>query len=203
MKMQFKHYIESRLNDMLSLLELDNWEFILKIHKELLKGVPLPKETYLNLINLPQEKADAILEKLGELDKQGNVVAFSGLSLSPTDHRFVVNGKTLYTWCVVDAILFTEWLDVASQILSQDPIDKTPVELQIEGDYLLWTKPYPLYISWVDTIDTCNIRGSLCNHVSFFGSETTANQWLKNNLGGKIVTVEDFFEPNKIGMKCC
>ena len=60
-----------------------------------------------------------------------------------------------------------------------------------------------LFISWVESVDTCNIKGSLCNHVSFFASERTAKQWLKNNPDGKILTLEDFFEPKNIGMKCC
>jgi len=201
--MKFKHYLESRLNSMLLQLGPDNREFILKIHRELFKGVPLNKEEYYKLTNLSKEKADAILEKLGELDAQGNIIAFSGLSLIPTNHRIVINGKKLYTWCAIDAIFFTEWLDVASQIFSEDPIDKTPVELQIEGDHLLWTKPYPLFISWVETIDACDIRGSLCNHVSFFASEKTAKQWLENNPDGKILTIDDFFESTKIGIQCC
>ncbi len=109
----------------------------------------------------------------------------------------------LYTWCVVDAILFAEWLDVEVNVHSSDPIDSSLIELQINGGQLLWTTPYPLFISWVESVDTCNIKGSLCNHVSFFASERTAKQWLKNNPDGKILTLEDFFEPKNIGMKCC
>uniref|UniRef100_UPI004047D2D3 organomercurial lyase n=2 Tax=Flavobacteriaceae TaxID=49546 RepID=UPI004047D2D3 len=52
-------------------------------------------------------------------------------------------------------------------------------------------------------MDSCNIRGSFCNHVSFFASEQTAKQWLDSNANGKILTLEDLFESNKIGLKCC
>lgn len=201
--MKFKQYIDNRLKTILPQVGLNDWEFVIKVHKELLKGTPLKRERYYSLLNLTRQKADAILEKLGETDNEGNITVYSGLSVTPTNHEFIVNGNTLYTWCVVDAILFSEWLEVSANIRSNDPIDNSFIELQFEGDYLLWTKPYPLFVSWVETIDTCDIRGSLCNHVSFFASEKTANQWLKSNLNGKILTIDNFFESNKIGISCC
>lgn len=203
MKNQRK-YIDGQLNDILfSEFKIKNSDFILRIFQELMLGSSISKNRFYKLIKVSKDKADAILNKLGETDVQGNIIAFSGLSTVPTKHRFIVNGKMLYTWCVVDAILFAEWLDVEVNVHSSDPIDSSPIELQINGGQLLWTNPYPLFISWVESVDTCNIRGSICNHVSFFASERTAKQWLKNNPDGKILTLEDFFEPKNIGMKCC
>ncbi|MBC8198395.1 MAG: organomercurial lyase [Candidatus Marinimicrobia bacterium] len=200
---QRKH-IDSQLNDMLfSKFEIEGNDFILNVFRSLLEGKPITKGRYYEIVNLPKDKADAILVKLGETDDQDNIVAFSGLSLIPTDHHFNVNGKKLYTWCAIDAILFAEWLDVEVYVLSTDPIDDTPIELQINGGQLQWTKPYPLFISWVESIDTCNIRDSLCNHVTFYGSEKTAQEWLNNNPQGKILTLEDFFTAENIGLKCC
>ena len=199
-----RQYLDNRLNSILPQVGIDNWEFILKIHRELIKGFPLSKSEYYKIAELSNDKADVILQKMGEVDAVGNVVAFAGLSVVPTTHRFEVNGKALYTWCVIDAILFTDWLDVNAHITSADPIDHSSIELEIDDNRLLWTKPYPLFISWVETIDTCNIRGSLCNHVSFFASESTANQWLKNNDGGKILSIDDFFTTDAdISLKCC
>jgi len=198
-----RQYMDNRLNSLLPQLGIDSWDFILKIHKELLNGIPLTRTKYYSLTNLPKERADAILKKMGELDAEGNIAAFSGLSLTPTNHKFVVNGKTFYTWCVVDAILFAEWLAVNAHIFSNDPVNESPIELQIEGDFLSWTKPYPLYVSWVDTMDTCDIRGSLCDHVSFFASEKTAGKWLKDHPEGEILKLEDFFTSENVGLKCC
>lgn len=203
MKNQRK-YIDGQLNDILfSEFKIKNSDFILRIFQELMLGSSISKNRFYKLIKVSKDKADAILNKLGETDVQGNIIAFSGLSTVPTKHRFIVNGKMLYTWCVVDAILFAEWLGVEANVHSTDPFDNSPIELQINGGQLLWTTPYPLFISWLESVDTCNIKGSLCNHVSFFASERTAKQWLKNNPDGKILTLEDFFEPKNIGMKCC
>ncbi len=199
-----RQHLDNSLNEILfSEFEMENSNFILRIFKELLQAVPISKNRYYELIAVSKAKADAMLDKLGELDKQGNIVAFSGLSTVPTSHRFIVNGKTLYTWCVVDAILFAEWLDVEANIHSTDPIDGTPIELQINNDMLSWAKPYPLFVSWLESVDTCNIRGSLCDHVSFFASELTAERWLNKNPHGKILTIDDFFDPKNVGLKCC
>ena len=199
-----RKYIDNQLNDILySEFEIENNDFILNVFRELIKGKPITQGRYHEIVNLPKEKANGVLAKLGETDNQGNIVAFSGLSVIPTKHQFIVNRKKLYTWCVVDAILFAEWLNVKANVHSIDPIDRSPIELQINGGQLLWTKPYPLFISWVESIDTCNIRDSFCNNVSFFASEKTTRQWIKNNPEGKILTLEDLYSSENIGLKCC
>ncbi len=189
----FRQYINSSLNSMLPELEVDNWDFILKVHQELLKGKPITKEECYSIINLPNNKSDALLEKVAEFDTEGNIIAFSGLSLIPTKHKLIIENKTFYTWCVIDAILFTEWLDVASIVQSNDPIDSTPIELKMKGNQLLRSDPYPLFVSWVESMNACDIRNSFCNHVSFFASDTTSNQWLKEHPNGKILNIDDFF----------
>ncbi|SHM89016.1 organomercurial lyase [Flavobacterium chilense] len=198
-----KQYLDKQLTAMLAEFDVENTNFIIDIHNELLKGNPIAKNKFYELVNFNIEKANAILNVLGEFNKNDEITAFSGLSLTPTSHKFIVGNKTLYTWCALDAILFTEWLDVSSKIISQDPIDNSLIELNIDCDHLISSNPYPIFISWVEKTDSCNLRGSFCNHVSFFSSEATAKRWLKNNPNGKILTLDDLFESNKIGIVCC
>ncbi|WP_445955076.1 organomercurial lyase [Yeosuana sp.] len=195
--------LETQLKSMLSDIGIEDIGFIINIQKELIKGNPIPIVKYYALVGLHIEKANDVLEILGESNENNQITAFSGLSLTPTHHKFIVQNKTLYTWCALDAILFTEWLDVSSQIISLDPIDNSIIELNIECDHLVSSNPYPIFISWIEKMDSCNIRGSFCNHVSFFASEQTAKQWLSKNPSGKILTLEDLFESNKIGLECC
>lgn len=195
--------LETQLKSMLSDIGIEDIGFIINIQKELIKGNPIPIVKYYALVGLHIEKANDVLEILGESNENNQITAFSGLSLTPTHHKFIVQNKTLYTWCALDAILFTEWLDVSSQIISQDPIDNSLIELNIDCDHLVSSNPYPIFLSLVEKMDSCNIRGSFCNHVSFFASEQTAKQWLSKNPSGKILTLEDLFESNKIGLKCC
>lgn len=196
-------YFDKQLNSILSKIQLDDISFLVNVQKELLKGIPLLKTKYYELNDVTKEKANSLLELFGELDENNEITAFFGLSLTPTKHKFIVQQKTLYTWCALDAILFTEWLGVSSQIISHDPIDNSLIELNIDSDHLISSHPHPIFLSWVDKIDTCNLKGSFCNHVSFFSCEQTAKTWLSNNQNGKILTLEDLFESNKIGLKCC
>ena len=197
----FRQYLSIELDSKFSELGIDNRDSTIKVHKELLKGKPITKEKCLSILNLSNAKSGNILEKAAEFDSEGNIVAFLGLSLIPTKHKLIIENKTFYTWCVIDAILFTEWLDVTSVVHSNDPIDNTPIELKIKGNQMISSNPYPLFVSWVESMNTCDIRNSLCNHVSFFASNTTSNQWLKESPNGKVITIDDFFEVGQIEMK--
>jgi alkylmercury lyase len=44
-------------------------------------------------------------------DDHGRVDAFGGLSLQPTQHRFEVGGRHLYTWCAWDTLFLPGLLD--------------------------------------------------------------------------------------------
>jgi alkylmercury lyase len=198
-----KKYLDNQLNEMMKEIGIESSDIIISMHKELLKGKPISTKLYHEIVKLDTSTANELLKILAETNDKGEIVAFSGLSLIPTRHQFIVDGRTFYTWCVLDAILFANWLDIRVRVVSEDSNDKTPIELELEGDRLLSSEPSSLYISWVDSLDTCNIRDSLCNHVSFWASEATANKWQKENPNGKLLTFRDFFESDKIGKGCC
>ena len=98
----------------------------------------------------------------------------------------IVDGITIYTWCAADTFIFPRYLDFTAQVESKDPISGEIVKLSVNGDYLEWTDPVPLYISSMDMADSCDIRNSFCNHTHFFVSKENANLWLENNPEGKI-----------------
>ncbi len=189
----FRQYFSVELDLKFSELGLENRDYTIKVHKELLKGKPITKEKCLSILNLANAKSGNLLEKVAEFDAEGNIVGFLGLSLMPTRHKVIIENKTFYTWCAIDAILFTEWLAVSADVYSNDPIDNTPIELKMNVDQLISSNPFPLFVSWVKSIHTCDIRNSFCNHVLFFASDTTAKQWLKESPNGKIITLDDFF----------
>jgi alkylmercury lyase len=198
-----KQDLTMRLLTALPELELNSSDFVLKMHRELLKGEPVPISLYYEIVNVEPTKADLILEKFGVLNDDGNINAFFGLSLIPTKHKLKVDGHTFYTWCVVDAILFTDWLEITSTIESHDPDDGSFIKIELKGDRLISSSPSPLYVSWVDNIDACNLRDTLCDHVSFFASSKTAGRWSERHPEGRIIKLTDFFGPNKLGMECC
>jgi len=66
----------------------------LALLRELAAGEPVVASTL-------GERAGTVLVRWPNVnyDDDGRVVAFSGLSLAPTTHRFTVEGRQLYTWC--------------------------------------------------------------------------------------------------------
>jgi alkylmercury lyase len=115
----------------------------------------------------------------------------------------MVKGKTVYTWCAVDAIMLPQFLLFEALIESKDPVDGQVIQLSVDEDFLAWTDPVPVYISWVATADSCHIRQSFCNHSRFFASRETAEIWTTENSGACISNVEDFFTFSRGGRGCC
>jgi len=182
------------INEFQTHIGKDNYDLIIRIQKLLLEGYPVKIERTAKILNDSVEHISQIIKRFGETDPQGDIVGLSGISLIPTPYKFRIKNKLLYTWCALDSLLFPEILDVEAEIESVDYINNNPVKLLIEGDYLWWTDPAPLFISSVNNVDNCNIRKSFCNGVHFFASKKTADKWLTENVDSEILLVEDLFE---------
>src|SRR2546428_80182 len=52
-----------------------------------------------------------------ELDEEGKLVGM-GLTLRPTQHRFKIDGRDLYTWCALDTLMYPSLLGVTAQVES-------------------------------------------------------------------------------------
>jgi hypothetical protein len=73
-----------------------------RLRREIARGDPLAPqrvEQIASALDLPQQTAHEVLDKLCERDSDGNVVGIAGLSQNPHPHRFTVNGIRLATWC--------------------------------------------------------------------------------------------------------
>jgi alkylmercury lyase len=164
MKESFRQYIE-QFESLVNELGRNGSE---KVYAHLLKGEPLSVSLFAEFFHLGTDKAEKILTSYAEVDDQGRVAGFFGLSLVPTPHKLTVKGKVLYTWCAMDAIILPQLLLLEALIESVDPLNGQRIQLSVNEDYLEWTDPVPLYISWMEKADSCNIRSSFCNHSHFF-----------------------------------
>jgi len=170
-----------------------NWKDYINVQKELLKGNPLNMEKVANILATSVSEAKQIADQFGELNKQGEVVGFAGLSLVPTNHRFEVNGNSFYTWCAADSLLFPSALGITARIYSDDPVSNQKIELTVSPDKIEKVVPVSAVVSIVETADSCNIRSTLCDRVHFFASESTASEWKKKNKDASIIPVEKLF----------
>ncbi len=187
-----------------SLGEMD-WAIYINVQQELLKGTPLDMEHVSSLLSVPISEAIQVVKQFGEFDAEGRVVGFAGLSIVPTNHKFEVNGKTLYTWCAADALLFPAALNVTAHIFSTDPISQEKIELTVSPDAIEKVSPGSTVASIVGAMKSCNIRSGLCDRVHFFTSEKTAKEWINGKENAGILTVEEIFELRGIlaSSSCC
>jgi alkylmercury lyase len=179
------------------LIEQDQWRIIDKTLHLLANGCPVPPEEI--AIRL-QVTADTVLTTLrgfgAEFDKDGNIVGV-GLTMVPTPHVYKANGRKLYTWCAVDALLFPVMLKHTAHIESLDPVSGDKIRVTVTPDGVQKVEPESAVVSWVNSVDPSNIRGTVCHYVYFFSSSETASKWVVEHPGKTFYPVNDAFRAAK------
>jgi len=127
-----------------------------------------------------------------ELDEQGRIVGY-GLTLRPTPHRFVVDGKQLYTWCALDTLIFPAVLGRCAQVESPSHASGEPVRLAVDPDGVTSVEPATAVVSLVTPDATGSIRGAFCNQVHFFATADEATSWLEQHPAASVVPVADAY----------
>lgn len=160
----------------------------------LANGEPVSPLQIATAIGRPPKEVIALLQELPgvELDDAGNLVGM-GLTLRPTPHRFKVEGRTLFTWCALDALMYPIILDRPVSIESPCPVTGTPVRLQVTAGRVAGVEPSGAVVSVVMPEATEDVREAFCNHVHFFSSPEAASPWLANNPGALILSVADAY----------
>ncbi len=78
--------------------------------RNILDGKAISHGELVRATGLMPERVDAILAQLADrgllvIEPEGGPVIGSwGLSLRPTEHKLLIRGRELYTWCAVDAV---------------------------------------------------------------------------------------------------
>jgi alkylmercury lyase len=127
-----------------------------------------------------------------EFDEQGRIVGY-GLTLRPTPHRFEVDGRTLYTWCALDTLIFPALLGRTARITSPCHATGTPVRVTAGPGGVAGVDPALAVVSVVTPQHAAAVREAFCNQVHFFASRQAAGPWLAAHPGGSVVTVADAY----------
>jgi Alkylmercury lyase/Helix-turn-helix domain of alkylmercury lyase len=130
-----------------------------------------------------------------EYDDQHRIVGW-GLSIVPTPHSFVVDGRRLYTWCAADTLLFPPIIGSRARVESRCPTTNTAVTLTVDPhDGVSDLSPAAAVISIPDPreLDVARVRASCCNPGRFFASAAAAEDWLAEHPGGTVLPVADAY----------
>lgn len=163
-------------------------------------GKPVTPQGIGEAIGTSRHEAAKFLRKLpnAELDARGNLVGM-GLTLNPTPHKFIVNNRTLYTWCALDALIFPALIDKPAHVESPCPVTGSKVMVDVSPNKVIHLHPSRAMVSLVIPDDhELDVRQAFCENVHFFYSSVAGSQWLVKHPNGVIVSVREAFEVGRM-----
>jgi alkylmercury lyase len=154
------------------------------LYKLLGLGSPVTHERLLAGCGLSKGRIEQLLLEFPatnlQFDERGQVVAFGGLSLVPTHHRFDTKDAGLYTWCVFDALFLPEILGKLATLVTHCPGSGAEITVELAPGRVRSASPSGCVMSIVspDSNACCdNLRKAFCDHVNLFKDEQTFIAW--------------------------
>lgn len=137
-----------------------------------------------------------------QCDERDRVVAFGGLSIVPTEHRFAIGDRTLYTWCAWDTLFLPALLGREARVRSTCPITHDGITLTVTPGGVREAQPHDLWVSLPppEQTSTADITGSFCCHVHFLAGETATPTWRARHQG-LALSLDDAFELGRLATK--
>ena len=164
----------------------------------LARGEPVTHEQLAAETNRPAAEVKAALASWPNVHRDGRdaVIAFSGLSLRPTKHRFDVGGRELFTWCAWDTLFLPALLEQPADVRSTCPLTRMPVRLRVDPAGIADAEPADLRVSFpaLASASTADIVESFCCHVHFLAAPDAAQRWLGEHPGGRVLDRHDAHE---------
>lgn len=160
----------------------------------LLEGKPAPVSEIAERSDLPPGRAQFILDELGAERNEAGEITGLGLTLEPTPHEYRVGGKTFYTWCAPDTLLFPKVLDHTARVVSSDPVSDEKITLTVSPEGVQELNPPTAVVSWTREADGRDIRGTFCRYGRFFVRPQTATRWQQDHPKIEILEVEEALE---------
>lgn len=162
---------------------------------ELAKGRPVSPTTLALALDWPAEKVAAVLEQARgtEYDDDGSIVGY-GLTLRETAHAVEIDGRRLYTWCALDALMLPALIGQTAHVFSRCAATGTPISLTVTPDEIRDVEPADMAVSLVFPEAAADIRLTFCCHVHFFASLAVGHDWAAKDAGSQIVNAHDAFD---------
>lgn len=169
----------------------------LVLYRRLGEGVAVQRETLADDLGIPAADVGRLLAKLPpstvDIDQDGSVIAFGGLSIAEGNHEFHVDGRELYTWCVFDGLFLPQLLEKPATLITRCPITGSKIEIDLTRERIIRVNPAQPVMSLVaPESEACcdDLRGAFCNHVNFFSDQVVFATWAAEKTDVTSVSVE-------------
>ncbi len=193
-----KRLFQSLADKLHDILWHEEGELSLNILRGLVNGQPVSIDYLASVSNMSHKSVKKTLLSLPniEYDRAGNIIA-SGLSLTPTPYLFQVSGKTLYTWCALDTLMYPILLGQQATVESLCPITGALIKLTVSPTAINHVSPLGIVLSLVvpeNSKTCCDVRDAFCNHVYYFSSHTVAERWKATQSNAMILSLKEAFD---------
>jgi alkylmercury lyase len=178
------------------LSSLDGFEFVPHLVRLLAQARPVGLNEIAAVGHQPVEDLEQLVRSQPgtEWDDQGRLVGF-GLTTRPTEHRFKVAGRTLYTWCATDTLFFTAILGRSTSVESNCPATGEPIRIEITADTMVSLTPSAAVVSQRHHDELLSdVRAQVCDHGHFFSSPAAASGWKTEHPEGAVLPVRAAFD---------
>ncbi len=135
-------------------------------------------------------KAAAWLEATGALERDGDrIVGAHGLTRSPTRHTLGIGGRTLHTWCALDAVGIPVALGVTATAATTCPTCGKPLAVRVDRGHPHANNDVAL---WLPTGPGNHTRDDFCANANLFCSPDHLNTWRRQAGAptGRVVTLD-------------
>ncbi len=168
-------------------------DFTKAMWQRLRGGAPVPRAAALRIAaetGLSSEEAANVLVQSAELDADGNVVGFSGLSLNSHPHQLDFGDQTLAAWCAWDPFFLVPALGGSARVTTQDPLSGVPIELRFEDGVVVESSVDAPVISVVvpeesdegvacgESVET--MLAAFCSQVHLFENEVNLRRYFSS-----------------------
>lgn len=167
------------------------------LYRLLSEGHPVPLVRIADVVGLPLETVRETLAKWPVFfDDQDAVIGFGGLTVvEMPPHRFIVEGRTLHTWCAWDSLFIPGVLGKLARVESVCPVTREQILLEVGPDGVRRVDPPTVVVSFLtpDRAFDRNVIVNFCHFVHFFRSADVAATWISQHTGTLLLSVDEAF----------
>jgi alkylmercury lyase len=174
----------------------DAARFVAPMIRLVAEGRPVALERLAAEADVPVEEIESWLRAQPgtDWDDSGRLLGF-GLTQRPTGHRYIVDGRVLFTFCAADTLIFTPILGRPTSVESSCPTTGQTIRVELTPEAVTLVDPTTAVVSQLNLCcGASDIRGSLCDHGHFFASAGAAQPWHRAHPDGDVRLVGEFFD---------
>lgn len=156
-------------------------------------GRPLTPMDLASRLQISREQLATHLNHLPdtEFDHEGNILGW-GITLVPTPHQFRVEGRSLFTWCAFDTVLFPPLLALEAQIQSVCAVSGQPIRFHAGPEGIQELTPTASVLSLILPAEKGkSVREIFCQKSLFFASKQVAAPWVASHPEAVLLSVEE------------